>query len=93
MDLCVAELPTPWLRVSLGALGTKYPWAVELTDGNHVPLRLIMRLAGAEQGRLEATRIEKKAVQASSLQVPPDYSVSTFTELLRSFTIDIGNDP
>ncbi|HKO48379.1 MAG TPA: DUF4412 domain-containing protein [Polyangiaceae bacterium] len=93
MELCVAKLPTPWLRVSLGALASEYPWAAELTDGNHLPLRLIMRLAGAEQGRLEITHIEKKGVQASSVQVPPKYAVSTFAQLLRSFTIHTAPNP
>jgi hypothetical protein len=79
--------------VPLGDLATKYPWAAELTDGNHFPLRLIMRLAGAEQGRLEITHIEKKGVQASSVQVPPKYAVSTFAQLLRSFTIDTDPNP
>ena len=71
VDLCVAKLATPWLQVPLGGAAAKYAWAVELTDGNHFPLRLITRFGRAEQGRLEVTSIRKMAIQASSLQVPP----------------------
>jgi hypothetical protein len=87
VDLCVAKLATPWLRVPLTGAASKHSWAVELTDGNHFPLRLITRLGGAEQGRLEVTSIQKKAIQASTLQVPSNYGVVTLAEMLASFTV------
>jgi hypothetical protein len=55
---------------------------VELTDGNHFPLRLITRFGGAEEGRVEVTSVQKKAVQASTVQVPSNYGVVTLAETL-----------
>ncbi len=83
----MAKLATPWLRVPLTGAASKHAWAVELTDGNHFPLRLITRLGGAEQGRLEVTSIRKKAIQVSTLQVPSNYGVVTLAEMLASFTV------
>ena len=82
VDLCVAKLATRWLSVPLTGAASKHAWAVELTDGNHFPLRLITRVGGAEEGRLEVTSIQKKAVQASSLQVPPNYGVVSLAAML-----------
>jgi hypothetical protein len=87
VDLCVAKLATPLLRVPLTGAASKHAWAVELTDGNHFPLRLITRFGGAEQGRLEVTSIRKMAIQASTLQVPSNYGVVTLAEMLASFTV------
>lgn len=87
VDLCVAKLATPWLRVPLTGDASKHAWAVELTDGNHFPLRPITRFGGAEQGRLEVTSMRKKAIQASTLQVPSNYGVVTLAEMLASFTV------
>jgi len=82
VDLCVAKLATPWLSVPLTGAAAKYAWAVELTDGNHFPLRLITRLGGAQEGRMEVTSIQKKNVQASNLQVPPNYGVVSLAAML-----------
>ena len=61
--------------------------AMELTDGNHFPLRLITRVGGAERGRLEVTSIRKTTIEASTLQVPSNYGVVTLAEMLASFTV------
>ena len=82
VDLCVAKLATPWLRVPLTGAASKHAWAVELTDGNHFPVRLITRFGGAEKGRIEVTSIQKKAIQASTLQVPSNYGVVSLAETL-----------
>jgi hypothetical protein len=84
MDLCVAQQSVHWLRVSLGPVGKKHPWASELMDGSHFPLRIVTRQAAAEQGRIEITRIEKKPVSASNFQIPPNYAVTSLSELLSS---------
>jgi hypothetical protein len=86
-ELCVAKQPTSWLLVPLGAATSKYSWAAELTDGNHFPLRLVTRLGGAEQGRIEVIRIEKKHVVETSFQVPSNYAVTTLAQLLSSLTL------
>jgi hypothetical protein len=93
VDLCVAKLATPWLRVQLTGAASKHPWAVELTDGSHFPLRLITHVNGAEQGRLEVTSIRKTAVQTNSLQFPSNYRVVSLADLLASFKVHTGPPP
>ena len=82
------KLEAPWLRVPLTGGTSKYPWAVELMDGRHFPLRLITRFAGAEQGRVEVTSIQRKTLQVSNVQVPSNYGVVTLAEMLASFKLD-----
>ena len=93
VNLCVAKLPVSWMRIPLGATAAKYPWAAELTDGNHFPLRVVTSLRGVEQGRIEVTHIEKKPVASSGLQVPPGYALTTLEQLLHSFTLDTAPVP
>jgi len=93
VDLCVAKLATPWLRVSLTGAASKHAWAVELTDGYHFPLRLIKRIGGAEEGRVEVTSIRKRAVQTSSLQVPSNYGVVSLAAMLAAPSLHTGRPP
>lgn len=91
VEFCVATLPTPWLHVPLDGAASKHRWAVELLDGNHLPLRVVRRLGGIEEGRVEVTSIKEKAVQANSLGIPAGYAVGTLAEMLAAFRVDVAH--
>ncbi|MBX3203850.1 MAG: DUF4412 domain-containing protein [Labilithrix sp.] len=75
-EVCVAEGIT-W--VDLGDLGWSSPeltLAAVATEANRFPLRAItFDAAGAEETRMEATKVDKKKLDDSRFVVPPDYRV------------------
>jgi hypothetical protein len=56
---------------------TEYAWAMELMDGKHFPLRVIGydEKTGAEEGRVELTKFEKKTLPATLFDMPAGYKV------------------
>jgi hypothetical protein len=74
--LCIADQGASWLHLPLTGIPTEYAWALELFDGKHFPLRMIgYDKAGAEDGRVELTKLEKKSVSPALFDMPADYKV------------------
>lgn len=75
-EVCVAEGIT-W--VDLGDLGWSSPeltLAAVASEANRFPLRAVtFDAAGAEETRMEATKVDKKKLDDARFVVPPDYRV------------------
>jgi hypothetical protein len=82
-DMCVAE-GIKWVDLSdLGMGSPEVALAAAATDANRFPLRVIAYDAkGAETSRMEATKIDKKTLDASRFVVPPDYQVIDMSAML-----------
>ena len=81
-DLCIAEQGTSWFHIPLSGAPAEYAWASEITDGKHFPLRFVASENGVEQGRVEVTSIQKKALHAEQFQVPTGYAVLNLEQML-----------
>jgi hypothetical protein len=81
-DLCIAEQGTSFFHIPLTGVPAEYAWASEITDGKHFPLRFVASENGAEQGRLEVTSIQKKALPAEEFTVPAGYNVLNLEQML-----------
>ena len=81
-DLCIAEQGTSWFHIPLSGAPAEYAWASEITDGKHFPLRFVASENGVEQGRVEVTSIQKKALPAEQFQVPTGYAVLNLEQML-----------
>ena len=81
-DLCIAAQGTSWFHLPLSGMPAEYAWASEITDGKHFPLRFVASENGAEQGRIEVTSIQKKALPADQFSVPPGYAVMNLEQML-----------
>lgn len=81
-DLCIAEQGTSWFHIPLSGVPAEYAWASEITDGKHFPLRFVASENGVEQGRVEVTSIQKKALAADQFQVPAGYAVLNLQQML-----------
>jgi hypothetical protein len=75
--LCITDQSASWFRLPLTGIPTEYAWALELMDGKHFPVRMIGydSKTGAEQGRVELTKLEKKTLAASLFDMPAGYKV------------------
>jgi hypothetical protein len=81
-DLCIAEQGTAWFHIPLSGVPAEYAWAAEITDGKHFPLRFVASENGVEQGRVEVTSIQKKALSADQFQVPAGYAILNLEQML-----------
>jgi len=81
-DLCIAEQGTSWFHIPLSGVPAEYAWASEITDGKHFPLRFVANENGVEQGRIEVTSIQKKALSADQFQIPAGYAVLNLEQML-----------
>ncbi len=82
--LCVAEQVTPWFRLPTTGTPPDDAWAVELMDGKHFPLRVVTYAKeGTEEGRIEVTKLEKKAMAPSLFEIPAGYKVVDMGALLQ----------
>jgi hypothetical protein len=81
-DLCIAEQGTSWFHIPLSGVPAEYAWAAEITDGKHFPLRFVASENGVEQGRIEVTSIQKKALPADQFQVPAGYAILNLEQML-----------
>jgi hypothetical protein len=74
--VCIADQGASWFRLPITGIPTEYAWSLEVMDGKHFPLRAIgYDKTGAEQGRLEVTKLEKKPLPASLFEMPAGYKV------------------
>ena len=81
-DLCIAEQGTSWFHLPLTGMPAEYAWASEIPDGKHFPLRFVASENGAEQGRIEVTSIQKKALSADQFDVPAGYAILNLEQML-----------
>jgi hypothetical protein len=73
---CVAKEGGSWFRLPAAAFPKDYAWLAELADGQHYPLRFIhLDERGKESGKLEVTKLEKRALKPELFEVPPGYEV------------------
>ena len=76
LSACVANEGASWFRLPLTGMPTEHAWALELLDGKHFPLRgIAYDKAGAEKGRAEVTKIDKKTLATTLFDIPPGYKV------------------
>jgi hypothetical protein len=81
--VCVAGTSTSWLSIPSLGLSPEQAWAKELFDGQHLPLRMIRYdAAGAEENRLEVTRLERKPVSDATFAIPAGYRTMDFTQMM-----------
>jgi hypothetical protein len=85
LDLCVAEKAASFFHFpSLAGIPTEHAWALELVDGTHFPLKGVsFGKDGAENGRVEVTKIDKHTLDAAMFEVPAGYKQVTIDELLQ----------
>ncbi len=82
VDLCIAQEGASWFHIPLLGVPAEYAWASEILDGHHFPLRAVINENGAEQGRLEVTKIEKKSLPAASFEVPAGINVMDLDQMM-----------
>jgi hypothetical protein len=75
--LCVAEQGVSWLSLPTSIFPSEHAYMAELADGKHLPLKMIgyEKDGTTEQIHIEATKIEKKAIDDAQFQVPAGYNV------------------
>lgn len=83
VNVCVAQQGFSWLKIPLLGAPAEYAWMGELMDGTHFPLRAVMfERDGKEAGRLEVTKIEKKALAANLFEIPADHPQMTLEQMI-----------
>jgi hypothetical protein len=86
--VCVAEEGFSWLSLPMAALNgvpTEHLWMADLLDGKHFPLRFIGYGPDGvkETGRIEVTKIDKKALPATDFAYPPTYALIDIAQMFR----------
>jgi hypothetical protein len=83
VEACVAEGIT-WIDLTdLGMSSPELAVAAIATEANRFPLRVISFDAkGAEEARMETTKIEKKKLDDARFVVPPDYRVIDVAQMM-----------
>jgi hypothetical protein len=85
LSACVANEGASWFRLPLTGIPTEHAWALDLLDGKHFPLRgVAYDKSGAEKGRAEVTKIEKKALAAALFEIPAGYKVVDLQQMFAS---------
>jgi hypothetical protein len=83
-SVCVAEEGNSWFHVPLTGAPAKFAAIAEIMDGKHVPLRFIgYDKSGAEEGRIEIAKIEKKPLTDAQFEPPAGYAVTNLEELMK----------
>jgi hypothetical protein len=83
--VCVADEGASWFHLPITGIPTEYAWSLELLDGKHFPLRAIgYGEDGAEEERVEVTKIEKKPLAASLFEIPPGYKVFDLMTMMQT---------
>jgi len=87
--MCVAEVGVSFFHLPIPATGvpTEYAFALELVDGQHLPLRVIGYddKTGAESGRVEITKFDRHPLDASLFEVPAGYTTVDAMQMLAGF--------
>jgi hypothetical protein len=83
LSVCVADKGASFFKLPLTGIPTEHAWALELLDGNHLPLKGVnFDKDGSESGRVEITKLDKKTLDASMFEVPPGYKTVSLEEML-----------
>jgi hypothetical protein len=81
--VCVSETAASWFDVVANAMPGDLMWAKGFLDGRKFPLRVIaFEATGAEQGRMEVTKLEKKPLADALFVAPPGYQVVDLEQLM-----------
>ncbi len=76
LRVCVANEGAAWFELPTLGLPLEHGWARALLDGKHLPLRAIaLDESGAENGRIEVTKIEDKPIADAAFAMPLGYQV------------------
>jgi len=82
-QVCVSGEEASWLSMPSLGLPTEHLWAKELFDGKHLPLRMVgYDAAGAEENRLEVTKLERKPVPDTTFAIPKGYRMMDFSQMM-----------
>ncbi|HVU05023.1 MAG TPA: DUF4412 domain-containing protein [Polyangiaceae bacterium] len=72
--ICVAGEEASFFELPTLSLPAEHAWAKELFDGHHFPVRMIgYDTSGAEESRIEVTKLEKKPEPDALFEPPPGY--------------------
>jgi hypothetical protein len=84
--VCVAHEGISWFAIPAAVIPSERAWMLELFDGKHFPLRFISyaKTGGAEETRLEITKIDKKTLPDSDFAYPPDYRVMDMDQMFQA---------
>jgi len=81
-ELCIKTEPESFLKLPPMPLPPHLAWASELSDGKHLPLRVVVFEKGAESGRIELTAIEKKTLAAADFEVPRGFIIVSLDQAM-----------
>lgn len=85
--VCVSNEGASWLEMPTLGLPSEHLWARELFDGKHLPLRMVgYDASGAEESRLEVTKIDRKPVPDSTFAIPAGYREMDFSQVMAGMT-------
>jgi len=91
---CIANEGASWFSFPLTGIPTEHAWMMEVFDGNHFPLRFVgFDKTGAEQVRVEITKIEKKTLPPEHFQVPADFQTMDFDQFITQMMMGLGGRP
>jgi hypothetical protein len=81
--MCISDQSASWFHLPITGIPTEYAWALELMDGKHFPLRMIGydKKTGAEEGRVELTKFEKKTIAPTVFDMPQGYKVMDMAQM------------
>ena len=93
-QVCVASEGASWFSIPLSGAPAEYAWMAELMDGKHFPLRFVgFDKKGAEDGRIEVTKIDKKSEAANQFEVPAGYKITTLDQMFQQGIPGAGGGP
>ena len=81
--VCMAAESAGWFKLPTKILPDDLALTAELLDGKHFPLRVIGFEKGAESGRVEVKKIEKKPIPDADFQVPAGFTKIDVVEMLK----------
>ena len=94
IDICVADQGASFFQLPLTGIPTENAWALELMDGKHFPLRAVLtERDGSDGGRIEVTKLDKHALDASLFEIPAGYKQMTLDEMIASLSGGHGAVP
>lgn len=90
-DACIAEQETSWFHLPVsGEAPPQLSWLAPIADGKHFPVRIVSTERNVERGRIEVTSLQKKPLQASQFELPPDYAVLSLEQMIGSMLGGLG---
>ena len=95
MDICVSDkVGVSFFHLPISGIPTEHAWALELVDGNHIPLKgVFFEKDGSEGGRVEVTKLDKHTVDATLMDVPAGYQTLTMQQMIAGMMGGAGVPP